>query len=85
MADNLADNTVKESLSNAPAEIGAELKHQVSAGCHELAAALFNGNSFVMYPRGGRDDHAIQGPEHGLDNKAMEQPTQQQERGGMSM
>jgi len=56
----------------------------VGAGAHELAAALFNGSGFVMYPRGGRDDH-LQAPEHGLDNKAMEQPNQQQERGGMSM
>ncbi len=88
MADNLAEklfNTVKESLSNAPAQIGAEMKHQVSQGAHELAAALFNGSGFVMYPRGGRDDHGIHGPEHGLDGKAMEQPKQQQERGGLSM
>jgi len=91
MPDNLAEKlfgglseTIKASLANAPAQIGAELEHQVGAGAHELAAALFNGSGFVMYPRGGRDDH-LQAPEHGLDNKAMEQPNQQQERGGMSM
>jgi hypothetical protein len=70
MADNLAEKlfgglaeTVKESLSNAPREIGAELKYQVGAGAHELAAALFNGSPFVMYPRGGKDDHGVHGPE----------------------
>jgi hypothetical protein len=76
--------TVKESLSNAPSQIGAELMHQVGAGSHEIAAALFNGSGFVMYPRGTKDDVGIE-PEHGLDNQAMEQPQQQQERGGRSM
>ncbi len=72
-------NRMKESLSNAPSEIGAELKHQVSAGAHELAAALFNGSGFVMYPRGSHDDHA---PDHGLDDKKIE-PLKQDH--GMSM
>ena len=42
-------------------EIGEELKHQLSQGAHEVAAALFNGSAFVMYPRQGHDD---QQPEH---------------------
>ena len=80
LADKLF-NTVKESLSNAPAEIGAELKHQPGAGAHELAAAIFNQSAFVMYPRAGVEDPA-QAPDHGLDNQAIEPPKQQQ---GMSM
>jgi hypothetical protein len=86
LAHKLFD-TVKESLGNAPGQIGAELKHQVSHSAHELAAALFNQNGFVMYARGGHDDHGKHGPEpapghdqatvHGLD-----EPTQQLQRGG---
>ena len=30
-------------------DLGKELTHQVAAGAHELAAALFNGQAFVMY------------------------------------
>jgi hypothetical protein len=55
-------------------DIGAELKQQAAHGSHELAAALFNGNPFVMYPRQqGHDD-----PQHGL-------PEMQQDRGGREM
>jgi hypothetical protein len=78
---------IKESLSNAPAQIGAELKHQVGQGSHELAAALFNGSGFVMYPRGtGKDDLALQGPQH-EEQLAKEGPEQQQNTGrsGMGM
>jgi hypothetical protein len=42
------------SLSKILSDVGSELSHQVEAGAHELAAALFNGNAFVMY---GRADH----------------------------
>lgn len=67
-------DNLKEGLSNAGAEIGAELKHMGAQGAHELAAALFNGSAFVMYPRGGHDD----GPGiHGQE--------QQQEMGGREM
>ncbi len=34
-------------------EIWAELKEMGSHGAHEMAAALFHGNAFVMYPRAG--------------------------------
>jgi hypothetical protein len=86
-------------LKDAPKEIWAEAKHQLAQGAHELAAALFNGNAFVMYPRGGKDDHAkdghgVHGPDQGQDlghhqgqDQGMqhESPTQQHERGGRSM
>ena len=40
------------------------MQHFVAHGAHELAAALNNGNAFVMYPRGGKDDaHGVHGPE----------------------
>jgi hypothetical protein len=65
------------------------MKHFAAHGAHELAAALFNGNqggsAFVMYPRGVKADAQHMEPEHGLNGQAMEQPKQQQERGGMSM
>jgi hypothetical protein len=46
-----------EALARGVSEIGAEVKHQVAFGSHELAATLFNGSAFVMYPRGTREDH----------------------------
>ncbi len=64
-------------LKDAPGEIGAELKDMAAHGAHELAAALFNGSAFVMYPRGGsREDHGVHGPE-----MSKEGPEQQMERG----
>ncbi len=45
-------------------DVGAELKHQVSAGAHELAAALFTGQGFVMYPR--QPEAVEQEPHHGI-------------------
>jgi len=68
-------------LDNAAAEIGAEFRQMGAHGAHELAAALFNGSPFVMYPRGTKDDHGVHGPEHGLDAKEMEQPQQEHDRG----
>jgi hypothetical protein len=85
LADKLFGQ-IKESLSNAPAQIGAELKHQAGQGSHELAAALFNGSGFVMYPRGGKDDHGLQGSQQ-EEQMSKEGPEQQQSasRSGMGM
>jgi hypothetical protein len=67
------------------------MKQQVAFGAHELAAALFNGSGFVMYPRGNRDDHGkdghgVHGPEQGQGEQSfvekLEQEGRQQERGG---
>jgi hypothetical protein len=64
------------SLSRILGDIGNELKNQAAHGSHEMAAALFNGNSFVMYPRQqGHDD-----PQHGLAEQQQEQ-----DRGGREM
>ncbi|MBX9584045.1 MAG: hypothetical protein K2X87_27405 [Gemmataceae bacterium] len=41
------------------AEIGGELKHQAEAGAHELAAALFRGDAFVMYGKGGSEPEPL--------------------------
>jgi hypothetical protein len=57
-------------------DLGKELTHQIAAGAHELAAALFNGNGFVMYQRDGKDDQ----PSH-----EQTQDSQHLERGGRSM
>ena len=65
------------SLSKILSEVGAELKQQAAHGAHEMAAALFNGNPFVMYPRQqGHDD-----PQHGLGQEMQ----QEQDRGGREM
>ena len=66
-------------------EIGGELQQMGAHGAHELAAALFNGNSFVMYPRGVKEDHGMEQPDHGVDNKGLEQEAQKQQMGSMSM
>jgi hypothetical protein len=76
-------------LKNAGQEIKEELAHKAGHGAHELAAALFNGSGFVMYPRGGKDDHGIHGPQQSQEgHQGVEQhepPTQQHERGGRSL
>ena len=45
-------------------DVGAELKSMGAHGAHELAATLFNGSSFVMYPRAGHE--SVEDPLHGL-------------------
>jgi hypothetical protein len=67
------------SLSNILSDIGSELKQQAAHGAHELAAALFNGSPFVMYPRSpnGKED-----PQHGLSPEAQQQ---EQSHGGREM
>lgn len=70
-----------------------EVKQQVAFGAHELAAALFNGSGFVMYPRGTRDEqgkegHGVHGPEQGQGEQSFVEKLEQdrqQERGGREM
>jgi hypothetical protein len=75
-------------------DIGHELTEKANQGAHEIAAALFNGSGFVMYPRGtrdnqGQDGHGVHGPEQGPAEQSfvekLEQEGQQQERGGREM
>lgn len=40
-------------------DVGSELQQMAAHGSHELAATIFNGSAFVMYPRGSRDDHSV--------------------------
>jgi hypothetical protein len=75
-------NGMYPGLKDAGQEIKTELKQMAAHGAHELAAALFNGSGFVMYPRGTRDDHGKDGPEQ---SQAQGQEPQQQERGGRTM
>ena len=44
-------------------DIGKELKHQLSAGSHEMAAALFRGDAFVMYGKEGQNVEGQSQPE----------------------
>jgi hypothetical protein len=77
-------------LKDFGADVKAELAYQAGAGAHELAAALFNGSAFVMYPRGGKEDHGVHGREpsneQAQDGQDMQQdtPSQHLERGGRS-
>jgi hypothetical protein len=50
-------------------EVGAEMSHLGKQGAHELAAALFNGSAFVMYPHAGQ---GVEDPKHGLPEQAKE-------------
>jgi hypothetical protein len=70
------------SLSTILNEVGKEMKEQVKHGAHELAAALFNGSAFVMYPRQaqGKDDQ-----QHGLPQQAQQEQHQEQGRNGREM
>jgi hypothetical protein len=54
---------IKERLSPSTilGEVGAELKQHAAHGAHELAAALFNQNAFVLYPRQPDHDDPQQG------------------------
>ena len=75
-------DSVKTSIGRAPGEIGAELKQMGAHGAHELAAAIFTGSSFVMYPRGSHEDHGVHGPEMGKEEpEAMDGPEQQRNLG----
>jgi hypothetical protein len=65
-------------------DIGHEIVQQTKQGAHELAAALFNGNAFVMYPRGTRDDGRQQGQEN-QNGHGVHGPQQEgQQQGGHS-
>jgi hypothetical protein len=56
-------------MSKILGDIGAELKNQAAHGSHEMAAALFRGDAFVMYPRTNQAD----GPDQGLPDVQQEQ------------
>jgi hypothetical protein len=43
------------SFKDIISDVGAELKQMGAHGAHELAAAIFNGSPYVMYPRGNHD------------------------------
>ena len=69
------------SLSKILSEVGSELKQQGAHGAHELVAAIFNGSSYVMYPRGSHDDK-----EQTVEAPAVDQPAiEEQSRGGRGM
>ena len=70
-----------ERLKEAPREMGSEIKQMGAHGAHELAAALFNGSAFVMYPRASHERQRVEDPQHGLPPEAQKE----QERGGMEM
>ena len=62
------------------AAYGNFTKHMVAHGAHEVAAALFNGQGFVMYPRGTRED-----PAPAQQHAVPEQKQEQKQDRGLSM
>jgi hypothetical protein len=54
------------SLSKIIHDVGEEMGHQLKAGAHEVAAAIFTNSAFVMYPR---RDGSVEEPQHGLPNE----------------
>ncbi len=59
-------------------DIAAELKQQMAHGSHEVAALLYRGDAFVMYPR---TNEGKEEPQLGLPQEAQKE----MERGGMEM
>jgi hypothetical protein len=53
-----------EAAKQAAREMGSELKHMAAHGAHEMAATLFNGSAYVMYPKGHHDDPQIGQADH---------------------
>ena len=68
-----------ERLKEAPREMGSELRQMGAHGCHELAAALFNGSAFVMYPRAPREGQRVEDQQPDVAPETQKQ----QERGGI--
>ena len=66
------------SLSKILSDIGKEMIHLGEQGSHEVAAALFTGSAFVMYPHGEKED-----PQQGIQIEPMKQIEMEQSRGGM--
>ena len=61
------------SLGKILSDVGTEVKHISAQGSHEIAAALFGGSGFVMYPRAGQEGQSVEDPQHGLPEKQQEQ------------
>lgn len=61
------------SFSKMLHDIGAELKQIGAHGSHEMAATLFNGSAFVMYPRAPREGQRVEDQQHGLTQEAQKE------------
>jgi hypothetical protein len=77
--EQLKDSKIGQGFARFFDEVGAELKQQAAHGAHELAAALFAGNAFVMYPR---QQEQREDPQHGLPPEAQKE---QERSRGMEM
>jgi len=73
---------LKEGRDNFGPQMKEQLKGMAGHGAHELAAALFNGDGFVMYQRNGSNS-----VENQAKNAEVEkaEPEKEQERGGREM
>ena len=51
---------LRDLACRAATEMWAEARQMGAHGDHEVAATLFNGSAYVMYPRGHHDDPQIE-------------------------
>ena len=51
------------SVEKIAADVAHEVKQQTEHGAHELAAAMFTGSGWVMYPRAGKENNDIEVPQ----------------------
>lgn len=70
-----------DGLKRFVSEVESEVKHQVEHGASEGAAALFNGNAFVLY---GHNQHPPT-PEQQHDSQGQEAAELQRGNDGMEM
>ena len=80
-----AITAIAPGLENFGAEVGAELSRLGTQGAAELAQALFSdSNAYVPYGRGQYTPSVETGQEQAMQID-VQQPQQQQERGGIEM
>ncbi len=77
-------------LKNFGQDIASELQNQLGHGAHEIGAALFNGNAFVMYGHGSSKDQEISPmqsilnpPAPEVSNEPAQEQSLEQNRGGI--
>lgn len=67
-----------EKIKTGAGKVWDEIAHPFAHGAHEVAATLFHGNAFVMYPRAGEGKEDPQ-------KEGQQEQQQEQERGGREM
>jgi hypothetical protein len=73
---------LQEGAANFLPQMKEHLKHMGTHGAHELAAAIFNGQAFVMYPRNG--DKRVEDQQHEQPAE-VEKGVEERSQGGREM